>query len=295
VTTASHEETTFIEPVTPRAPVIRKTIGRILIYLAIAVGGIIFAMPFVWMISTSVKPTAEVYVLPPKWIPSTFEWSNFKTPWEVLPFATFYKNSAIVTSVSIVATVISSSLAAFAFSRLRFRFRGPLFILVLSTMMLPPQVTLVPKYLLYAELGWVNTLWPLMIENFFGHAFSIFLLRQFMMTIPREMDEAARLDGASWFEIYLRIIMPLSAPALGVVAIFAFQAHWTEFFLPLIYLSTRDLFTVPLGLQMLNTREATDVQQTMAMTLVSIIPLLIIFFTAQRKFIQGITITGVKG
>jgi ABC-type glycerol-3-phosphate transport system permease component len=178
---------------------------------------------------------------------------------------------------------------------MRFRFRGPLFLLVLSTMMLPPQVTLVPKYLLYAELGWVNTLWPLMVENFFGHPFSIFLLRQFMLSIPREMDEAARLDGASWWEIYWRIIMPLSAPALGVVAIFAFQSHWTEFFLPLIYLSTSDMFTVPLGLQLLNTREASNVQMTMAMTLISIIPLLIVFFTAQRRFIQGITITGVKG
>jgi multiple sugar transport system permease protein len=133
------------------------------------------------------------------------------------------------------------------------------------------------------------------ILSFFGHPFSIFLLRQYMMTIPREMDEAARLDGASWFQIYWRIIMPLSAPALGVVAIFAFQAHWTEFFYPLIYLNTDNNFTIPLGLELLNSQYTVEIQQTMAMTLISILPLLIIFFVAQRRFIQGITITGVKG
>jgi multiple sugar transport system permease protein len=285
----------FVEPVVPRLPKVLKVIHRVLLYASIAFGGFIFAVPFFWMISTAFKPTAEIYVLPPVWIPSSPSWDSFIEPWKTLPFATFFKNSGIVAAVNIVATVISSSLTAFAFARLKFRFRGFLFMLVLSTMMLPPQVTLVPKYLLYTNLGWVNTLWPLMIESFFGHAFSIFLLRQFMMTIPREMDEAARLDGASWFQVYSRIILPLSFPALGVVAIFAFQAHWSEFFLPLIYLNSVENFTVPLGLELLNNRYSTEVQQSMAMTLISIIPLLVIFFTAQRRFIQGITITGVKG
>ena len=270
-------------------------IGRVVLYLAIATGALIFAMPFVWMVSTSVKPGTEVYLVPPKWIPSVFEWQNYVEPWQNLPFLDFYKNTIIVTFVNIVATLVSSSMTAFAFARLRFRGRGFLFLLVLSTMMLPQQVTLVPMYILFTKLGWVNTLWPLMIQSFFGHAFSIFLLRQYMMTIPLEMDDAARLDGCGWFDIYWRIIVPLSAPALGVVAIFGFQHYWTDFFHPLIYLNTRENFTVPLGLQLLNTRYSTQVQQTMAMTLISIIPMLAVFFVAQAKYIQGITITGVKG
>ncbi len=273
----------------------RRIAGRALLYGVVAAGALVFSLPFIWMISTSVKPGAEVYVVPPRWIPSTFEWANFREPWENLPFLTFYKNSVVVTFVNIVATLLSSSLVAYGFARVRFRGRGPLFVLLISTLMLPQQVTLVPLYLLFTKLGLVNTLWPLMIQSFFGHAFSIFLLRQYMMTIPHEMDDAARIDGCGWFDIYWRIILPLSAPALGVVAIFSFQQHWSDFFHPLIYLNTSDVFTVPLGLAMLNSRYATAVQQTMAMTLVSIIPMLVVFFIAQRKFIQGLTITGVKG
>jgi len=252
-------------------------------------------LPFLWMISTSVKPGPEVYVIPPRWIPSSFNWSNYVEPWRNLPFLTFYKNTMIVTGVSIVATLISSSLVAFGFARVRFRGRGFLFTLVISTLMLPPQVTLVPLYLLFTKFGMINTLWPLIVPSFFGHAFSIFLLRQYMMTIPHEMDDAARIDGCGWFDIYWRIVLPLSKPALGVVAIFSFQAHWSDFFNPLIYLNTSDQFTVPLGLALLNSRYATAVQQTMAMTLISVIPMVLVFVIAQKKFIQGLTITGVKG
>lgn len=278
--------------------VLRRWIGRTILYAVIAAGALVFALPFIWMVSTSVKPGPEVYLIPPKWIPSTFEWQNFVEPWQNLPFGTFYQNTLIVTVTSIVGTLISSSMAAFAFARLRFRGRNLLFLLVLSTLILPQQVTLVPLYILFTQLGMVNTLWPLILPYFFsalGGAFNIFLLRQFMMTIPLELDDAARLDGCNWFDIYRRIIIPLSAPALGVVAIFAFRYHWTEYFHPLIYLNTREMFTVSLGLQLLNSRYVTQVQQTMAMTLISVIPLLIVFFVAQGKFIQGITVTGVKG
>ncbi len=273
----------------------RYYIGRAFLYGVIGIGALIFSLPFLWMISTSVKPGAEVYVVPPRWIPSTFDWSNYIEPWKNLPFLTFYKNTIIVTGVSIVATLLSSSLVAFGFARVRFRGRGFLFTLVISTLMLPPQVTLVPLYLLFTKMGMINTLWPLIIQSFFGHAFSIFLLRQYMMTIPHEMDDAARIDGCGWFDIYWRIILPLSKPALGVVAIFSFQSHWSDFFNPLIYLNTADQFTVPLGLSLLNSRYATAVQQTMAMTLISIIPMILVFVIAQKKFIQGLTITGVKG
>ena len=273
----------------------RHWIGRAIIYTVVAGGALVFSLPFIWMISTSVKPGAEVFVVPPRWIPSTFEWANYIEPWRNLPFLTFYKNTIIVTFVSIVATLISSSLVAFGFARVRFRGRGVLFTLVISTLMLPPQVTLVPLYLLFTRFGMINTLWPLIVQSFFGHAFSIFLLRQYMMTIPHEMDDAARIDGCGWFDIYWRIMLPLAKPALGVVAIFSFQSHWSDFFNPLIYLNTTDQFTVPLGLALLNSRYATAVQQTMAMTLISVIPMILVFLLAQKRFIQGLTITGVKG
>jgi ABC-type glycerol-3-phosphate transport system permease component len=277
---------------------IRRLIGRTILYTVLVIGLFIFALPFIWMVSTSVKPGPEVYLIPPKWIPSTFEWQNFIEPWQNLPFATFYQNTILVTVLSIVGTLVSSSMAAFAFARLRFRGRGFLFVLVLSTLILPQQVVLVPHYIFFTRLGLVNSIWPLIIPYFFsalGGAFNIFLLRQFMMTIPLEMDDAARLDGCGWFDIYRRIIIPLSAPALGVVAIFAFRYHWTEYFHPLIYLNTRENFTVSLGLQLLNSRYVTQTQQTMAMTLISVIPLIAVFFVAQARFIQGITVTGVKG
>lgn len=278
--------------------VVRRWAGRALLYAVLTVGAVIFALPFVWMVSTSVKPGPEVYIIPPKWIPSTFEWQNFVEPWQNLPFGTFYQNTIIITVSSIVGTLISASMAAFAFARLRFRGRNVLFLLVLSTLILPQQVTLVPLYILFTKFGMVNTLWPLILPHWFaalGGAFNIFLLRQFMMTIPLEMDDAARLDGCNWFALYWRIIIPLATPALGVVAIFAFRYHWTEYFTPLIYLNTRENFTVSLGLQLLNSRYVTQVQQTMAMTLISVIPLLAVFFVAQARFIQGITVTGVKG
>jgi multiple sugar transport system permease protein len=284
----------------PRVDVflVRRWVGRTILYTVLTIGALIFALPFIWMVSTSIKPGPEVYLIPPRWIPSTLEWQNFVEPWANQPFDIFYRNTITITVASIIGTLISASMAAFAFARLRFRGRNLLFLLVLSTLILPGQVTLVPLYILFTRMGLVNTLWPLILPHFFaalGGAFNIFLLRQFMMTIPLEMDDAARLDGCSWFDLYWRIIIPLSAPALGVVAIFAFRYHWTEYFHPLIYLNTRENFTVSLGLQLLNSRYVTQVQQTMAMTLISVIPLLVVFFVAQARFIQGITVTGVKG
>jgi multiple sugar transport system permease protein len=270
-------------------------LGRALIYLAICVGAFLFAIPFVWMLSTSVKPGFEVFKVPPVWIPSTFQWDNYWTPWSQLPFLNFYKNTATMTVVDIIATVMSSSLVAFGFSRMRFRGRSFLFILVLSTMMLPSQVTLIPLYVLWSRLQLVNTLFPLMIPSFFGSAFNIFLLRQFMLTIPVQMDDAARIDGANWWQIYTRIILPLASPALGVVAIYEFTFRWNDFLGPLIYLNDPKNFTVSLGLQLLNSQYVIDTQRIMAQTTLSIIPVLVVFFVAQRYYLQGLVITGIKG
>lgn len=268
---------------------------RLVIYALTLFGAVVFSMPFVWMLSTSVKPGFEVLKVPPQWIPSTWEWDNYTKPWTNLPFALFYRNTAIIAFTDIIATLVASSLAAFAFARMRFRVREALFILVLSTMMLPMQVTLIPIYVFWSKLKLVNTLLPLIIPAFFGSPFNIFLLRQFMMTIPLEMDDAARIDGANWFQIYSRIMLPLSAPALGVVAIYEFTFRWNDFLGPLIYLNEPSNFTISLGLQLLNSQYVTEIQQIMAQTILAIIPVLVIFFVAQRFYIQGVVISGVKG
>jgi multiple sugar transport system permease protein len=272
-----------------------RLIGRAILYLAVAFGAVMYAMPFVWMLSTSVKPAAQVYLVPPVWIPATFEWSNFVRPWQNLPFATFYMNTLIYTLTSVVGQLLSSSLVAFAFARMRFRGRGFLFILILSTLMLPNQVTLVPLYLLFTKLHWINTLLPLIVPNFFGGAFNIFLLRQYMMTIPLELDDAARMDGAGWFQIYWRIILPLARPALGVVGVLSFTFHWNDYLYPLIYLNETKNFTISLGLPLLNSRYVTDIQATMAQSVIAVLPLIVLFFVAQRYYIQGVVVSGVKG
>lgn len=273
----------------------RPSLGRVVLYALILGGAVLYSLPFFWMLSTSVKPQSEVFLTPPRWLPSVWHWENYTVPWENLPMVNYYKNTIIVTGLNIVGTLISSSLVAFAFARLRFRGRDALFVIVLSTMMLPRQVTLIPLYLLWKNLHLLNTFGPLIIPSFFGHAFSIFLLRQYMLSIPLEMDDAARIDGASWFQIYRRIVMPLSAPALGVVAIYNFTAHWNEFLEPLIYLNKPSLFTLPLGLRLLNGRYGGEMQQVMAQTALSIVPVLVIFFLAQRNFMQGVVVSGVKG
>jgi len=269
--------------------------ARILLYILVIGGALIYAMPFIWMLSTSVKPQAEIFLIPPRWLPSVWQWQNYTLPWENLPMLTFYKNTIIVTGLNIIGTLASSSIVAFAFARMRFRGRGVLFIIILATMMLPRQVTLIPLYLIWSKLGMLNTFGPLVIPSFFGHAFSIFLLRQYMMAIPLEMDEAARIDGASWFQLYWRIILPLSTPALGVVAIYAFTTHWNDFLEPLIYLNRPNMFTLPLGLGLLNGRYGGEMQQIMAQTALSIIPVLLVFFLTQRSYMQGVVVSGVKG
>ncbi len=272
---------------------------RVALYVIVIVGALIYASPFLWMLSTAVKEPAEAFALPPVWIPHVWHWENYIEPWRNLPFGTFYKNTVFVAVTSLVGTLFSTSLVAFAFARMRFCGRGPLFVLVLSTMMLPRQVTLIPLYLLWSKLHLLNTLVPLTLPSFFAahaaSAFSIFMLRQYMLTIPLELDDAARMDGASWFGIYWRVVLPLSAPALGVVAIYNFSAHWNEFLEPLIYLNTPGTFTVPLGLSLMNGRYGGDVGQVMAQTTLSIIPLIAIFFLAQRNYVQGVVVSGVKG
>jgi len=272
---------------------------RLAIYALLLIGSAAFALPFLWMVSTALKPPWQVMIFPPQWIPAEMWWPNFTDSWDTLDFGAFYRNTVFITVANIAGTLLSTSLVAFAFARLRFRGRGPLFLLLLSTMMLPSQVTLIPLYVLFSRLGWINTFLPLIVPVWLAGgstgAFNVFLLRQFFLTIPREMDDAAKIDGAGYFDIYARLVMPMSAPALGIIAIFTFTNNWNDFFNPLIYINTTDKYTVALALRFYQTRLDVQMGPLMAQSLVALIPVLALFFFAQKRYVQGIVITGVKG
>jgi multiple sugar transport system permease protein len=272
---------------------------RLALYALLVAGAAAFALPFLWMVSTAFKPPWQVMIFPPQWIPAEIWWPNFTDSWGALDFGVFYRNTIFVTAMNIAGTILSTSLVAFAFARLRFRGRGPLFILLLSTMMLPSQVTLIPLYVLFSRLGWINTFLPLIAPVWLAGgptgAFNVFLLRQFFLTIPREMDDAAKIDGAGYLDIYARLVMPMSAPALGIIAIFTFTNNWNDFFNPLIYINTTDRYTVALALRFYQTRLDVQMGPLMAQSLVALVPVLALFFFAQKRYVQGIVITGVKG
>ncbi len=276
---------------------VRYVIGRLLLYAVLALGAVIFAMPLVWMLSTSLKTEGLVYQIPIVWIPPTFEWYNYVDAWtnSVPPFTTFYGNTIFITVMNIIGLVLSSSLVAFGFARIRFWGRDGIFLLMLATMMLPKQVTFIPIYLFWSKLGLVNTFWPLIVPEWLTNGYNVFLLRQFFMSINTELDDAARIDGAGWLRIYSNILMPLAKPALGVIAIQAFAWNWNNYFDPLIYLNEPKKLTVAIALRLFQTQQSAHIPETMAMTVVALIPILIVFYVAQAKFIQGIVISGVKG
>jgi ABC-type glycerol-3-phosphate transport system permease component len=281
-----------------RLAIIRtKVVPRILIYLLLLAGSALFILPLVWMISSSLKTPGEIFVFPPKWIPSVLQWGNYPESLTVQPFGLYAANTLKVTILSIIGSLVSCSLAAFGFARIRGWGNQFLFGLLVATMMLPYQVTMIPTFILFRYAGWVNTLYPLIVPNFFGNAFFIFLLRQFMMTVPMEMDEAATLDGCSPIGVYWRVMLPMSKPALATVAIFSFMNHWNDLMTPLIYLNSRRLYTISLGLATFRQQYSTETpwHLLMAASVVTMMPPLIIFFLAQRLFIQGIVVTGLKG
>jgi ABC-type glycerol-3-phosphate transport system permease component len=250
------------------------------------------------MVSTSLKDLKYVFVFPPQWIPIPIEWGNFRQALTILPFGLYFKNTMVIASISLVAAAISSSIVAYGFARLDFPGRDALFLVMLATLMIPNHVTLVPRYILFNWIGLIDTIVPLVAQAFFGSPVYIFLLRQFFLTIPKEMDEAALIDGCSKWGILWRIILPQALPAIGIVAIFSFLFHWNAFLGPLIYLNSPDKRTLALGLSAFRATEG-GVQPAwnllMAASLVIMLPPILIFFVAQRYFIQGIVFTGVKG
>ncbi|MBI2942226.1 MAG: carbohydrate ABC transporter permease [Chloroflexi bacterium] len=253
-------------------------------------------LPFVWMLSTSLKEPGAIFAYPPAWIPDPVVWANYPRALTTVPFATFFLNTCIVTGTALLGTLLSATLAAYSFSRLRWPGRDVLFFVVLTTLMLPHQVTLIPQFIIFRELGWIDTLAPLIVPWFFGGGpFNIFLLRQFFLTIPEELDDAARIDGCGLLGVYWRIVIPQATPALAAVAIFAFQARWNEFLTPLIYIHSRERFTLALGLRLFQEQYWVDWSGLMAASTVVMLPILVLFYFAQRYFIQGIVFTGVKG
>jgi ABC-type glycerol-3-phosphate transport system permease component len=265
--------------------------------LLIASGAFIISIPLAWMISTSLKRPGDVYLYPPRWIPIPPQWRNYATVLEVVPFVRYVQNSLFVSSLTVVGSLLSCSAAGYSFARLRSPGRGVIFAMLLSTMMLPGAVTIVPTFVIFQKLGWLNTFKPLVVPSFFGNAFFIFLMRQFFLTIPVELEDAARIDGANTLQCFASIMLPLAKPALATVAIFAFIWSWNDFFYPLIYLNSEDMYTVALGVANFrgSARVGPQMHLLMAASFMATVPVLLIYFFAQRLFIQGMVFTGIKG
>ncbi len=274
-----------------------RFLAKTLTYVLLLGGAFLIMIPFFWMISTSLKKQWDVYTFPPIWIPDPPQWQNYVQALGVYPFHLYLLNTVRITVMTVLGATISSSLAAYGFARLRAPGRNVIFVVLLSTMMLPYAVTMVPLFMLFSRLGWVNTFKPLIVPAYFGNVFYIFLLRQFFLTIPPELEQAARIDGCSSFMIYRRIVLPLSVPALATVAIFEFMAAWNDFLGPLIYLGNESQRTVSLALAYYlgSAKIGPQMHLMMAVAFVILVPELLLFFFAQRLFIQGIVFTGVKG
>lgn len=269
----------------------------ILIILAVS-----FLLPFFWMFTSALKDDSQVYTLPPVWIPRPAYWENFPNAWTFLPFNLYLFNTLVKYAIpSTIGTVISSALVAYGFSRIRWIGRDILFSICLMTMMVPGQVTLIPLFITFKKLGWVNTYLPLVVPAYFGNAYFIFMLRQFFRTIPQELSDAARIDGAGELQILLHVILPLVRPALAVVALFQFMWTWNDYFGPLIYVNVRSQWTLALGLEYLRDQtvqigtKVLAYPYLMAVSTIITLPIVFLFFFAQRTFIEGIALTGLKG
>ena len=280
-----------------------RTVRRAILLGLLVTGGILMMVPFLWMISTSLKTRAEVFARPPSLFPIVPQWQNYPDMWSALPFATFFLNSIKIAALSTIGQLVSCSMAAFAFAALRFRFREPLFALLVVTLIIPFQVVLVPNFILYRLLphpfsssgNWIGTQEPLWVGAFLGGAFGTFLLRQFFLAIPRELGDAARVDGANPWQIYRHIYLPLAKPALATLAIFTFMWSWNDLIDPIIYLRDVESLTVTAGLSLFQGQYVGRWPLLMAGALVSVIPMIVLFVLAQRHFVRGIALTGIKG
>ncbi|CAG7626694.1 carbohydrate ABC transporter permease [Paenibacillus allorhizosphaerae] len=265
-----------------------------LLYAVLIVVSLSMVLPFVWMISASLKSEAEVFSFPIRWIPSAFYWSNYEKVWVKLPFFSYYLNTIKIAVSTTVLQIVTCSMAAYAFAKVRFPERDKLFFMYVATMMIPFQVMMIPQFLLMKQLGLIDSHWALIMLGAFS-PFGVFLFRQFFMSIPEELSEAARIDGLSEFGIYCRVILPLTRPAIASLTIFTFMHAWNDFLGPLIYLNSDDLFTLQLGMQHFQSEHATEYGPLMAAAVSAIVPTIVIYFLAQDHFVEGIAAGAVKG
>jgi len=273
----------------------RAAVGRTLVFACAVALSAVFALPLLWMISTSLKADPELFATPPVWVPHQPQWGNYPAAFSYIPYFHYMGNTLFIAALVLVGTLFSCAFVAYGFARLSWPGRNALFIVVLATMMLPYQVTMIPLFVVFRQLGWLNTYAPLIVPSYFGNAFYIFLLRQFFMTIPHELSDAARIDGCGEVGIFRRILLPLAKPALATVAIFQFLGSWNDFIGPLIYLNNESLYTLALGLSQYQQLHTTEWTMLMAASTTMTLPVIVIFFLAQKHFVRGIVLTGMKG
>jgi len=280
-------------------PIVRFS-GRLLVYSYMTILAVVFMFPFFWTAASSLKSASDIYIYPPIWIPAVLHWENYPTVFHLVPYATWFLNTVTVVTLGTLGVVISGALVAYSFARFRYPGRDLLFLITLGTMMLPAEVTLIPSYLLFKYLGWLNTLKPLWVPAWFGGgAFNIFLLRQFILSLPHDLDEAAIVDGASYVRILQSILLPLMKPALATVAVINFIFGWNDFLGPLVYLTSPENFTLAVGLRYFdvtpNQPGVPEFHLLMAAVVMGTAPIIALFFGAQRYFVEGVVLSGIKG
>lgn len=269
---------------------LQSTVAHVVLIIASA----FFIIPFLWMVSTSLKPLTQVFTYPPEWIPNPIQWSNYIEATGYIPFFTYLKNTVVITVLSTLGVIISSPLVAYSFAKLEWKGRNFMFLLTISVMMIPGQVTMIPLFLLFNKLGWVGTPLPLIVPAYFGVPFSIFLMRQFFKGLPNTLRDAAKIDGANEFRIYWQIMLPLAKPAVLAIGLFQFMNVWTDFLGPLLYLTDEAQYTLSLGLQQFQSQMGTEWGLLMAVATMMTLPIITMFFFMQKTFMEGITFTGIK-
>lgn len=265
------------------------------VYLVIGAWGAFYLLPFVWMASTSLKPATQLFVHPPVWLPNPLEWQNFVDAVTQVPFFSYFKNTLVVAMLASLGVVLSCPLVGYSLARLQWKGRNFLFVLTLAVMMVPSPVTMVPLFIIWSGLDLTGTFVPLIAPAYFGVPFYIFLMRQFFKTLPKSLEDSARMDGCSEFKIYYRIMLPLCQPAVLTIALFQFMASWNDFLGPLIYLNDESTYTLQIGLQQFKQAQSTSWGPLMAASVLVVLPVIMLYFVVQRSFVQGITLGSVKG
>ena len=272
-----------------------RVIGQAVVLLVLSFMGILFILPFFWMLSSSLKTNTQLFVFPPVWFPWPPNWPNFKNAVTMIPFLTYFRNTLTLVFFNVIGIMFSCTLVGYGFGRIKWPGREIIFYLVLSTMLIPFFLRIIPLFILYRKIGWIDTLFPLFVPAFGGNPFYIFIMKEFFGTIPAELTDAGRIDGCNEFGIFWRIIIPLAKPALATIVLFEVMFVWHDFLRPLIYLNSQDNYTLALGLQQFFTLYGAEWGALMAAASLITIPIVVVFFFAQRTFIEGIHLTGLKG